>query len=188
MHTKVEEKDVSWIQKELVKNVLRPLCMREFGSVHKDIKALCRRIDYIVPFLPFTMKERKVVADIALTNRFSLYREPCIVGGPEEKRLSIGNLFLRNTRAFASHASECYDPMQGASAMLSAVQQADGKFQLQLMRNKLGLGPEQKARIRDDSPRLSENLPSLAVPPTWLVSKQRFCQFETENPALLKLQ
>ena len=50
--------------------------------------------------------------------------------------------------------------------MLSAVQQADGKFQLQLMRNKLDLSPEQKARIRDESPP-SDSSPS-AEPSFWV--------------------
>lgn len=34
--------------------------------IPRDMKALCRRIDVIVPFLPFTKAERKVVADIAV--------------------------------------------------------------------------------------------------------------------------
>ena len=151
MQSKIEEKDSSWIQKELVKKILRPLCMRELASVHEDIKALCRRIDVIVPFVPFTMTERKVVADIALTHRFSLYREPCILTGPEEKRRSFGNLFLRSTKAFARYAASCYDPMQGASAMLSVVQQADGKFQMMSLRGNLGLSDIQKNRIKRDA-------------------------------------
>eukprot|EP00957_Ditylum_brightwellii_P204294 15338569-Ditylum_brightwellii.AAC.1 len=139
-------KDVAWINKRLVEKILRPLCIREFGSVHEDIKALCRRIDLIVPFVPFTLNERKVVADIALTERFSCYREPCILKGPEDKRRSFGNLYLRSTRSFAKYAAGRYDPMQGASGMLSAVQQADGKFQMKILRNQLGLTDHQKVR------------------------------------------
>lgn len=145
---KIDHKDVAWIKKHLVAKILRPLCIREFGSVHEDVKALCRRIDVIVPFLPFTLSERKVVADIALTERLSLYREPCVLKGPEDKRRSFGNLHLRSTRAFASYSAECYDPMQGASGMLSVVQQADGKFQMMSLRDQLGLTDLQKERVR----------------------------------------
>lgn len=150
MTSKVDQKDVAWIQRELVKKILRPLCMREFKAVHESISALCRRIDCIVPFLPFTTKERMVVADIAVSQRFSLYREPCVLTGTDEKRRSFGNLHLRSTRAFATFAAECYDPMQGASGMLSAVQQADGKFQMMNLRGKLGLSEQQKAQIKSD--------------------------------------
>lgn len=151
MQKKIESKDVAWIQKNLVSKILRPLCIREFGSVHEDIKALCRRIDTIVPFLPFTQSERKVVADIAVTERFSLYREPCVIKGPEEKRRSCGNLHLHGTRAFSAYAAESYDPMQGASGMLAAVQKADGKFQMMNVRNQLGMTATQKERVRSTS-------------------------------------
>ena len=153
MHTKtIQEKDVAWIQKELVKKKLRPLVSREFRSVHRDIEALCRRIDLIVPFVPFSEKERNVVADIALIDRFSLYREPCILSGPEEERRSYGNLYLRGTKAFSKYAGSCYEPMQGASGMLSAVQQADGKFQMLMLRDHLGLTEEQKKRLKNQEP------------------------------------
>lgn len=148
MQLKIDQKDKPWIQKKLVKKTLRPLCMKEFGSVHESTKALCRRIDAIAPFLPFTKKERKVVADLTVSDRFSLYREPCILNGSDEKRRSFGNLRLRSTKSFAAFAAECHDPMQGASAMLSAVQRADGQFQMMIIRDKLGLSEEQKARIR----------------------------------------
>jgi len=105
----------------------------------------------IVPFVPFTLNERKVVADIALTERFSCYREPCILKGPEDKRRSFGNLYLRSTRSFAKYAAGRYDPMQGASGMLSAVQQADGKFQMKILRNQLGLTDHQKVRVRSET-------------------------------------
>jgi hypothetical protein len=147
MHKKVDRKDVAWIQNDLVKKILRPLCIREFGSVHEDVKALCRRIDAIVPFVPFTVKERKVVADTALTERFSLYREPCVLDGPEEKRRSLGNLRLHSTKAFAAYAADLYDPMQGANGMIAAVQQVDGQFQMMYLRDQLGLTPEQETRL-----------------------------------------
>lgn len=82
--------------------------------------------------------------------RFSLYREPAILTGPEHLRRSFGNLFLRNTNAFATYAAEFYEPMQGASGMLSTVQRADGKFQMMFLRNKLGLTDDQKARVKSD--------------------------------------
>ena len=152
MQKKIDHKDVSWIQSTLVNKILRPLCVREFGSVHEDVKALCRRIDAIVPFLPFTPKERKVVADTALIERFSLYREPCILEGPEEKRRSFGNLHLHSTKSFASYAAASYDPMQGASGMLAVVQQADGKFQMMNLRDQFVLTLEQQKRITDPKP------------------------------------
>jgi hypothetical protein len=42
-----------------------------------------------------------------------------------------------------------YDPMQGAGGILSAVQQADGKFQMMYLRNQMNLTPAQKQRITD---------------------------------------
>ena len=115
-----------------------------------NIKA--RRIGTIVPFLPFTVLERKVVAHTALAERFALYREPCIIDGPEEKRRSFGNLHLLSTKAFASYAADLYEPMHGAGGVLSAVQQVDGKFQMMYLRNQLGLSPEQKAKITNPKP------------------------------------
>ena len=149
---KVGSNDVAWIQNDLVKKILRPLCIREFGSIHEDVKALCRRIDAIVPFLSFTPKEKRVVADTVLTERFSLYREPCLTEGPEEKRRSLGNLRLQSTKAFVSYTADSYDPMQGASSMLAVAQQIDGKFQMMFVRDKLGLTPEQETRITDPKP------------------------------------
>jgi hypothetical protein len=148
---KIDRNDVPKIKQHLIVKVLNPLVTKEFASINKELKALTRRIA-IVPFLPFTPNERKVVADTALTERFSLYREPCVLDGPEEKRRSFGNLHLRTTKAFGSYAASLYDPMQGASGVLSAVQQADGKFQMMYLRNQLGLTSEQKARITDPTP------------------------------------
>lgn len=169
MQSRVDQKAAAWIQKHLVKKILRPLCMQEFASVHEDLKALCRRVDVIVPFLPFSLAERKVVADIAVTERFSLYREPCVLGGPEEKRRSLGNLRLHSTRAFASYAAGCYDSMQGASGMLSVVQRADGKFLMMKLRDQLGLTESQRARIESDkSPASCEDGTSIAEPTFWV--------------------
>ena len=126
--------------------------MREFSYVdRRTIAALCRRIDSIVPFVPFETKGRKVEADVALSSRFSVYREPCILKGPEEKRRSIGNLNLLDIKAFSADAPESYDPMQGASGMLSAAQHADGKFQMMNFRDQIGLSEEQKQRIKYDA-------------------------------------
>lgn len=150
VHKQIDQKDVAWIQKNLVAKTLRPLCERNFAGIDSDLKPLSRRIDVIVPFLPFTVSERRVVADIALTERLSLYREPCKISGPEETRRSIGNLFLRSSQAFAAHVASFYQPMQGASGMLSCVQQVDGKFQMMSLRNQLGLTADQKRRIKSD--------------------------------------
>jgi hypothetical protein len=149
MHKKVDRNDAPWIKKNLVTKILRPLITKEFGCISEDLKALCRRIDAIVPFLEFTIKERKVVADNALTERFSFYREPCVLDGPVERRRSFGNLRLHSTRSFAAYAASMYDPMQGAGGILSAVQQADGKFQMMYLRNQMNLTPAQKQRITD---------------------------------------
>ena len=147
MYKKVDENDATWIQSNLVEKILRPLITKELGDINKELKALSRRIPAVVPFLPFTGPERKIVADVALTERFSLYREPCILDGPEEKRRLFGNLHLRSTNAFGLYAAGLYDPMQGAGGALAAVQRADGKFQMMYFRDQLGLSPEQKARI-----------------------------------------
>jgi hypothetical protein len=149
MHKKVDRDDAPWIKKNLVKQILRPLITEEFGRISNDLKALSRRIDAIVPFVPFTIRERKVVAENALNERFSFYREPCVLDGPVEKRRSFGNLRLHSTKSFASYAAGMYDPMQGAGGILSAVQNADGRFQMMLFRNQLNLTTEQKERISD---------------------------------------
>jgi len=152
IYKEIDEKDVDWIKKDLVQKILRPLVMRNLKRIDADLEALCRRIDVIVPFLPFTSKERKVVADIALRDRLSLYREPCKLTGPEEQRRLLGNLCFMSTRAFETHIASFYDPMQGASGMLSCVQQVDGKFQMMSLRNQLGLSNDQKRRIQSDKP------------------------------------
>ena len=147
MYKKVDENDATWIQSNLVEKILRPLITKKLGEIDSELKALSRRIPAVVPFLPFTAPERKIVADVALTERFALYREPCILEGPEEKRRLFGNLHLRSTNAFGLYAAGLYDPMQGAGGALAAVQRADGKFQMMYFRDQLGLSPEQKARI-----------------------------------------
>ena len=73
------------------------------------------------------LRERGVVADIALTERFALYREPCVLTGPDEERRSIGNLFPRGTGALAAWVARFYAPVRGASGMLASVRRIDGK-------------------------------------------------------------
>ncbi|CAB9512705.1 Caseinolytic peptidase B protein homolog [Seminavis robusta] len=164
MHSTIEKKDAEWIQKHLVEKILQPLLEEEFGDMDKGLKALSRRIDCIIPFLPFSKREVKVVADIALTNRFSWYREPCVLHGPEDQRRSLGNLRMQGTRAFAAYAGSRYDPMKGANGMLSAAQKADGKFQLLFFHDQLGLSEEQEARVMSEKPpTTNENEPTFWV-------------------------
>lgn len=40
MHKKIDSKDVTWVQKKLVEEILRPLCIKEFGKISKEVKAL----------------------------------------------------------------------------------------------------------------------------------------------------
>jgi len=136
------------MQKQLIKKILRPLVIKQFTSVHKDLGAMCRRIDIIVPFLTFTKYERKVVADIALRERFSFYREPCKLKGLEKNRRLFGNLHLKFTKSFSSYAAKNYDPMQGASGILSIAQLADGKFNMMFTNDQLGLSQAQKERVK----------------------------------------
>ncbi len=66
LQKKIDHKGVAWINKNLR------------GRTHRAI----------VLFLPITK------ADTALSERFSLYRELCMIKGLEEKRRPLGNLPL----------------------------------------------------------------------------------------------
>ena len=164
VHQRIDETHDAWLKHNLVTKILLPLCERNFERVDSHLKALSRRIDAIVPFLPFTIPERRVVADIVLRERLSHYREPCRITGPEEKRRSIGNLRLGWSSAFEKHVARCYRSAQGVSGMLSCVKQADGEFQGLFLRDRLGLTDEQKRCV------LSDRLPSgvVAEPCFWL--------------------
>ena len=107
-------------------------------------QALARRIDDIVPFLPFTKNEQVVVADMELRHRMLEYRKPCVTKvpvGQEDKRRLLGNLKLRHTRSLTEYATTYYEEMQGASTMAKVATQADGLF----------IGKYSENKVRDSS-------------------------------------
>jgi hypothetical protein len=106
----LDKRAVPWIKKELVEKILKPEVMTEFHGVHKELRALGRRIDYMIPFLPFTKEEQPIVADTALRGRFQNYRDPAILEEEENtsKRRSVGNLHLHHTPEFCTYVADRY--------------------------------------------------------------------------------
>jgi hypothetical protein len=146
VYRKMDAKDEAWLQMNLVKKILQPIVLKQFQGVHQELKALYSRIDKIVPFLPFTTREQKVVADTALRERENLYRLPAVLTGDPGQRRAIGNMHLTHTKEFGDHAANEYDPMQGARAMVAIAGQVDGKFNVQFGRGTLNITKEQRDR------------------------------------------
>lgn len=111
------EEDVEWIQKELVDAKLGPLLRAFFQGIASDLSALYRRIDGIVPFLPFSKPEREVVADSVLRGFFAPYREPPRLDGPKELRRPIGSVLAHVYPELVSLTAGAYEEMDGAPSM-----------------------------------------------------------------------
>lgn len=139
----ISEGDVDWLQKELSQKTLVPLLLRRFKKVHAELQALSRRIDVVVPFLPFTEEQQIVVADTALRQALGVYRDPCVLEGPEDKKRLLGNVKLKHTSGLTKHASTFYDEMQGASSMCGIAREANGLFLNKFSEEKL-TSPEEK--------------------------------------------
>ena len=165
VYKRMDERDESWLQTELVEKILRPFVLQELRGVHKDIQALERRITQIVPFLPFTTRQQKVVADTALRERETLYREPAVLNGPDEGRRIIGNLHLQHTKRFGDYAAEKYEPLRGASSMISIASQVDGKFLVAIQKKRLSMSEAQRTRLLSAVPVDEEDVPE---PHVWV--------------------
>jgi hypothetical protein len=137
------KRDAPWIKKELVEKHLKPEVMLQFRGVNEELQALGRRIDFMIPFLPFNKQEQPIVADTALRSRFQLYRDPAVLlrEPDEQKRRTVGNLHLRHTPEYCGYVVEQYSHMHGASSMLSEAAAADGQFLTQLLQDDFDLTP-----------------------------------------------
>ena len=147
----ISEADVDWLKKELGEELLKPLLLQQFRGVDRELQALARRIDEIVPFLPFTTHEQMVVADMELRRRLSDYRQPC-VNAPEDKKRMLGNVMLKHTRMLTAHATKFYDPMTGATTMGNVAREADGLFITRFAENKLKSPQHVQELMSSDKP------------------------------------
>ena len=147
VYRKMDEQDEAWLHKHLVKKQLKPIVLGQFSGVHKELKALASRIDRIIPFLPFTTREQKVVADTALRERENLYRSPAVTTGDTGQRRAVGNMHLCHTKQFGDHAANEYDPMEGARSMVAMAGQVDGKFNVAFGRGSLNITTAQRDRM-----------------------------------------
>ena len=150
---KVGEEDVAWIKRDLIDKVLVPEVTKQFKGIHPELQALARRINYTIPFLPFTMHERKVVADNEIRRRFQLWRSPAVHTRSADKGKLYGNLNFMHTPEFLEYAASQYEPMQGASSVARVVEQVDGDFTDRMSENRFSLSAEQIEAIRSDKPR-----------------------------------
>ena len=121
--------------------------MRHFKSVKDGLQALNRRIDVVVPFLPLTRTEQRVVADTALRHHFACYREPGVHAGDKDQRRLLGNLIIHHTDDYVKHVADHYVPMEGASSMLRVAQETDGAMNAKYLRRALGLTDAERAHV-----------------------------------------
>eukprot|EP00930_Biecheleria_cincta_P057178 TRINITY_DN43151_c0_g1_i1.p1 TRINITY_DN43151_c0_g1~~TRINITY_DN43151_c0_g1_i1.p1 ORF type:complete len:763 (-),score=151.31 TRINITY_DN43151_c0_g1_i1:148-2436(-) len=128
MASDVSERDASWVQRELVKKELLPCLLRFFKDIDPELQALVSRIDCIVPFLPFSVREQHVVADMELRKFFAEYRNPPQMEGPLEERRPIGHLMVVHTPQVAELAASSYDRMEGARSMQRMARDLHGKL------------------------------------------------------------
>jgi hypothetical protein len=178
VYEKVDEDDLAKIKRELIDKVLVPEVMKQFKQVHQDVQALARRINWTIPFLPFTKDERRVVVDLEIRNKFQVWRSPAVLTGREEKlhkNKLYGNLQLIHTDEFLNYAASQYVPMEGASSISRVVEQVDGDFTDRLSENRFQLSDAEWKAIKSDKPR-----------PTG-VSEPTFWVHYDENDAIIKL-
>jgi DNA polymerase III delta prime subunit len=153
VYGKINTDDKAWLRKELVGTVLQPLVMRKFASINQEISALARRITAIVPFLPLTKLEQRIVADTSLRDHFAAYHDPAIHEGPEEERRLLGNIVIRCSDDYLKHIGDSYNPMEGASSMIKAAQETEGNLLSGWMRKTLPLDEaEYKLLVADCAP------------------------------------
>ena len=178
VYNKVDEDDLAKIKRELIDKVLVPEVMNQFKKVQEDghLQALARRIDWTIPFLPFTEDERRVVVDLEIRNKFQAWRSPAVLTGEKlHKNKLYGNLQLIHTDEFLKYAASQYVPMEGASSISRVVEQVEGDFTDRLSENRFELSPAELNAIRSDKPR-----------PTG-VSEPKFWVHYDKNDAIIKL-
>lgn len=161
------QRDLPWIKKELIAKTLEAEIKLQFYGVDHALKALARRIDFTIPFLPFTKGEQPIVADTALRARFQQYRDPAIHEEEEDtlKRRSVGNFHLQHTPEFCQYVAERYDKEQGASSMLKESDEADGMFLDMLLNHRFKLTADEKARTRSNEPPVAQGSDGYAAEP-----------------------
>jgi DNA polymerase III delta prime subunit len=91
--------------------VLRPLLRNRFGD------AFARRIDNIIPFIPFNSEEQKVLADQTLREVCGRFRSP---PDPEKKKY-VGNITVKFTADVRDRVASKYSASAGASSIHQAV-------------------------------------------------------------------
>jgi hypothetical protein len=109
------------LQRELVKRTLRPKLVQFFKGM--KLEAIVRRLNLIVPFIPFSVPETRVVADTSIRHHFGRMRAPPITTGPAEKQRVVGSIAVLHTRGLCHCVADCYEPMEGASSLLSGARQ-----------------------------------------------------------------
>ena len=80
-----------------MRKTLRPLFTKFFAGIRADktLAAFTRRIDVIVPFLPFTEDEQLAAADTMIRRLLAEYRAPPVLVGPPDRLRLIGNTVQR---------------------------------------------------------------------------------------------
>eukprot|EP00505_MAST-04D_sp_SCG-Rhode-Island_P000067 Stramenopile-MAST_4_protein_67 len=157
--------DADWLQTHLAKKSLKGLIQQHFETLTRtgDLKALARRIDYIVPFMPFTKIEQAIVADTCCREAFGLYREPKIVNCPQKYRRFCGNLYLRHSKEYCNYVAHQYDESEGTSIIAAVVQEVNGLFLQKLVQEELVMTDEEKERIFDTEKRDQKGEPSFWI-------------------------
>jgi len=115
--------EMTWIDNKLVKQKLSDCFKLFFKRIDKNLEALYRRFDKIIPFMPFKPEEAEVVADIELRARFSPLQKPPKLDGELHERRLAGNLRVIHDDAVSALAAQDYDQMQGASSMMREAEQ-----------------------------------------------------------------
>eukprot|EP00808_Paulinella_micropora_P007573 g31989.t1 len=135
----LREEDCAWIHKELVNKTLKPGLIKFFASIDESLVALARRVDGIVPFLPFSSYETKVVADTVLREYFGRYRDAPVPPRPEANNegRQIGNVVVSFTPKVVIEASKNYQPESGASSIQEATKSALRKLQMEFVSHRL---------------------------------------------------
>jgi hypothetical protein len=107
------EKVADRLQRELVKRTLRPKLIRFFQGM--KLEAIVRRLNIIIPFIPFSKSETLVVSDTYIRHLFGRLREPPAPDGPEPR--VVGSIAAMHTSGLCRCVAECYEPMEGASSL-----------------------------------------------------------------------
>ena len=113
--------NVDWIQAKFVRKYKEEVLMKFFKSVSPELQALVRRINLVVPFLPFTEDEQRVLSDLEIRNVLSRWRDP-----PTEDR-DVGNVVVHHTEGLVDLVAKGYVPMEGASSLISEAQRVAQK-------------------------------------------------------------